>query len=598
MDRPLSLAPLNAGFTNQKLALVGLALEGIRQSRPIILPSLVDFFAGRPQHSPVGFASVFDELVFRERAASVGVRILPDIPEAERLDGWDCFRSMAAEFSKLGRAKALHPQALPCTLLAALVPSKKVAAVASQAATTLKSHGVEVMCQLRIENDWQTYAQKTLLERVKGIEDCPLTAVAILKKLAGAVDVREGPIYVTCNEEDLPLSTSEIASEVRKQLGYVLLWKKDVLDVATISSWSYLEKAALDFELALSAPSFVGTTRSTFFNIAALTCFSRGNAKNPRFFAYNVLGARAVERTDHGAFAGVAEATKPNETDGKGVLSLTSDKHEVSSALRGQVPEYLRSFYERYAGTPTSGWSAEFVAASEPHYLRAQEAIAEVFGTSALPLKSARTYLEHLKRHHEANKGGVYCEIGINLGDSLVLGRDARLCIGVDPMPRVAAGSFEEPPFVVVRDTSDQFFAKHASNILQGSKIGLTFIDGLHIFEFALRDFIGAEQFASPDGKILIHDVLPRTELEASRTRITRSWTGDVWRLVYVLRRFRPGLSVEVVDAQPTGLAIISGLDPENRELVTRYEEVVKYGLSLSSSEMMRARDQLLGVRS
>jgi hypothetical protein len=47
-------------------------------------------------------------------------------------------------------------------------------------------------------------------------------------------------------------------------------------------------------------------------------------------------------------------------------------------------------------------------------------------------------------------------------------------------------------------------------------------------------------------------------------------WTGDVWRTALALKRFRPGLTMTAIDAKPTGLLIVSGLEPENTVLLDR----------------------------
>ena len=44
---------------------------------------------------------------------------------------------------------------------------------------------------------------------------------------------------------------------------------------------------------------------------------------------------------------------------------------------------------------------------------------------------------------------------------------------------------------------------------LGGKTLDLAFIDGMHHFEFALRDFINVEKYCSADSIILIHDVYP-----------------------------------------------------------------------------------------
>lgn len=254
------------------------------------------------------------------------------------------------------------------------------------------------------------------------------------------------------------------------------------------------------------------------------------------------------------------------------------------------------TFYANHAETPATGWSAEYTSSSEQLYARLISSVDEIFQTSLSPVSGSITYKDCLSHYHERYAGGIYCEIGINNGGSLKLAHKARLAVGVDPAPKIKVGEFESAPFRIFRTTSDRFFSEHASSLLDGASIDMCFIDGLHVFEFALRDFIGAERFSNSASTVLIHDVLPRTEMEAARIRVTNAWTGDVWRLVYVLQRFRPDLKIRVVDARPTGLAIVSGLDSRNTELLRRYAEIVSVGRRLKSSEMMRARNEMLLV--
>ena len=90
----------------------------------------------------------------------------------------------------------------------------------------------------------------------------------------------------------------------------------------------------------------------------------------------------------------------------------------------------------------------------------------------------------------------------------------------------------------------------------------LAFIDGMHQFEFALRDFINIEKYCSADSIILIHDVYPIDATSAARERASWFWSGDIWRLILMLNKYRPDLSVNVIAARPTGLAIVQNLDP------------------------------------
>jgi hypothetical protein len=61
-------------------------------------------------------------------------------------------------------------------------------------------------------------------------------------------------------------------------------------------------------------------------------------------------------------------------------------------------------------------------------------------------------------------------------------------------------------------------------------------------------------------------------------------WSGDIWRLILLLRKYRPELSVNVIAAAPTGLGVVRGLDPSSRVLRERLEEIVRESLALDYS--------------
>ena len=171
---------------------------------------------------------------------------------------------------------------------------------------------------------------------------------------------------------------------------------------------------------------------------------------------------------------------------------------------------------------------------------------------------------------HQARRPDLYVEIGVNKGDSLTFAQPGTRLIGVDPEPQL-----ETIPdnCTIVAQTSDEFFANPEA--LDGETIDLGFADGLHWWEQTLRDVAHLERHASPDGVILIHDCNPRDEITAARERTTVFWSGDVWKTVVALRRYRPDLTVATADVAPTGLAIVTGLDPTNNTLFERYDDVV-----------------------
>jgi hypothetical protein len=111
--------------------------------------------------------------------------------------------------------------------------------------------------------------------------------------------------------------------------------------------------------------------------------------------------------------------------------------------------------------------------------------------------------------------------------------------------------------------------------------VDLAFIDGMHHFEYALRDFMNLERFSNSASTILIHDCLPIDETTADRERSTDVWSGDIWRLILLLREWRPGLQVAVIDSGPTGLGLVRGLDPTSSVLRDHYDEIVAQYISL-----------------
>jgi hypothetical protein len=112
----------------------------------------------------------------------------------------------------------------------------------------------------------------------------------------------------------------------------------------------------------------------------------------------------------------------------------------------------------------------------------------------------------------------------------------------------------------------------------------MCFIDGMHNFEFALRDFSGAERLATASSTILVHDTFPLNRVTADRDRTTTFWSGDIWRMVLALKKYRPDLRVHTIATAPTGLTVIRGLDPKSRVLGEQLETIVAEFLALDYS--------------
>ena len=134
-------------------------------------------------------------------------------------------------------------------------------------------------------------------------------------------------------------------------------------------------------------------------------------------------------------------------------------------------------------------------------------------------------YYEVLRCVHRILKPKTYVEIGIRDGASLACALPDTRCAGVDPAPTI----FPPTPVNVrvYAMTSDDFFAGHSPQDAFGTvRFDFAFIDGLHLFEQALLDFIHLERWAGPRSIIAIHDCLPagRRDLRADPNHAFLHW--------------------------------------------------------------------------
>ncbi|MFF0200759.1 class I SAM-dependent methyltransferase [Streptomyces sp. NPDC005017] len=199
---------------------------------------------------------------------------------------------------------------------------------------------------------------------------------------------------------------------------------------------------------------------------------------------------------------------------------------------------------------------------------------------------------EFLRDLHKVTANRNYLEIGVNDGRSLKLSRVPS--IAIDPAFKVVTEI--KCDVHLVKATSDDFFAREnplahlrggrhpLRNLARGrSPVGywkrttldLSFIDGMHLFEYALRDFINVEKHSDWASVIVFDDMLPRSVDEAARDRHTNAWTGDVYKLVEILNRHRPDLVTVLVDTEPTGQLVVFGADPSNTVLKDKYDEII-----------------------
>lgn len=202
-------------------------------------------------------------------------------------------------------------------------------------------------------------------------------------------------------------------------------------------------------------------------------------------------------------------------------------------------------------------------------------------------------FLAHLRHFHETLRPRTYLEIGVDAGRTLCLARPPTVAIGVDPAQK-DGGTFDAQT-KLFRLESDAFFAQRDVAAEFGHcAIDLAFVDGLHLFEQALKDFLHVERHARKESVVLFHDCLPLTPETARRERATGFWTGDVWKIVPILRRFRGDLTAFVIPTYPTGLLVVTDLDPSSRVLEERFDAIVEEFRPRPWSEEERSRFPLV----
>jgi hypothetical protein len=195
-----------------------------------------------------------------------------------------------------------------------------------------------------------------------------------------------------------------------------------------------------------------------------------------------------------------------------------------------------------------------------------------------------------LRLVHRHLRPRSYLQVGDETAETLQMATCP--AIAIDPGLHLG-GLGEKPRLHLYRMTSDAFFTAHDPQRILGRAVDLAYLDGLHLSEVLLRDFINAERNAAPDGMIILHDCVPLDPFMAlrdpdeGRQRASQQgwWTGDVWKTVAVLGRHRPDLRIVAYDAPPTGLVLVTQLDPHSRRLGASYRGLVAEMQALDSRD-------------
>ncbi|QOX79679.1 methyltransferase domain-containing protein [Trichlorobacter lovleyi] len=185
-------------------------------------------------------------------------------------------------------------------------------------------------------------------------------------------------------------------------------------------------------------------------------------------------------------------------------------------------------------------------------------------------MRGAAPTSDFLQYLHQVLEPRFYLEIGVFMGASLQLANCPAL--GIDPAPCMGPDNPLWEKIVVA--TSDDYFFDESNRAYQGM-LDLVYIDGMHLIENVIKDFINIEARSHPGTIIVLDDIYPNHPVQARRERETLAWTGDVWKIVQILRDVRPDLELIPVDTYPAGTLIVLGADAGNQNFSKGFDFIV-----------------------
>ncbi len=307
-----------------------------------------------------------------------------------------------------------------------------------------------------------------------------------------------------------------------------------------------------------------------------------------------------------------------NHPDDKDASEVTGGGPEgsVASELSAKKDQRKKAAKTKVAhAVNLQGQSKSGVASTAPDSNSPSVPITDKVEETEFPLPERQHvglhYLDVIGKIDDVLKPSTYLEIGTHDGSSLK--RVSCSSVAIDPNFVIESNVIgTKPTCFTFQMTSDRFFEIHDPKQFLGGPVKLAFLDGMHRFEFLLRDFIQVEKHCEPNSMIMLHDCFPLnvTMTERIYDPISRPgyslvktkddlkrpafwWTGDVWKVLWILAKYRPELIVLNLDAAPTGLTLLTGLNPKSTVLQDMYFKIVhEFGSLVMDEQQLEAHYQ------
>ena len=281
----------------------------------------------------------------------------------------------------------------------------------------------------------------------------------------------------------------------------------------------------------------------------------------------------------------------PNQFEAGRILSLVRPLERADGPpLRQRAPYHL-ALGDAYRMLGETG-------AAATHYntaLTFERDLANAQGGLAALRMPGPNYLYWLDRFYQILKPRSVIEIGVCQSASLARVQRPAIALGIDPLPSVAYPLQTQTH--IFAETSDEFFGqRNVRTYLAAEPLSIGFIDGLHLFEQALRDFINLEKYCDAHSMVMFHDTIPFDELTQRRVPEVHFSTGDIWKTILCLKSCRPDLDIFTIATPPTGLTVVTGLDPASQILTNTYDDAVARFIDIPFSTIEDARETALNI--